>query len=248
MTPGGSEGYGFCFDGYTSNSDMIGCYSHNNDTAGFSATSGTTYDTVAFSIAINNGWGGIIANGLDYAYIYNNTCYHNGGNGTTTYNGGIVLTNHNHAAIENNICVNNAVSGIKLDQSSTGANKTISNNDSYGNPANYLFVQKGGQNYAFPTTDKSYNPLFTDPSGTYSQALDFALQTGSPARGAGDPAVWQGKPAVLDFAQNQVTDVNGNVIGGVVDLGALKYVAQGRASASVVKLNTSAPTGARRSQ
>jgi hypothetical protein len=222
MDPSGSEGEGFFFDGYTSNSDMFGCYSHNNDAQGFGASNGTSHDTVAFSIAANNGGGGIAANGLDYAYIYNNTCYNNGSNTTNGYRGGIVLTTHNHADIENNICVNNGVWGIYLDASSTGTNKTITNNDSYGNPTNYRFVQLGGKTYSFPASDTTYNPLFANPSQTYFQPLDFAVQAASPALGAGNPAIWQGKSAVLDFGQNQVTDVNGNVIGGVVELGALK--------------------------
>jgi parallel beta-helix repeat protein len=221
MDPAEAEGMGFFFDGYTSNSDMVGCYSHNNDSEGFGASSGTTYDTIAFSIAANNGGGGIAFAGLDYAYVYNNTCYGNGTNTTNGYRGGIVLTYHNHAAIENNICVNNGVWGIYLDSSSDGTSKIIGYNDCYGNPTNYLFAQNRGKSYGFPATNKSYAPLFANPSRVYSQPLDFALQASSPARGSGDTSVWKGQTAVIDFAQNQVTDVNGNVIGGVIDLGAL---------------------------
>ena len=240
--PSQSEGMGFFFDGFTSNSDMLGCYSHDNDTEGFGASSGTTYDMIAFCLSVHNGGGGIATNGLDYAKMYNNTSYNNGWSTSNGYRGGIVLTFHNHADIENNICVDNAVWGIYLDASTNGANKTILNNDCYGNPTNYSYVQPGGIAYSFSATNRTFNPLFTDKSGTGLLLTDFTLQTRSPAVGSGNPSIWQGKISVLDIDQNPVTNAQGNVLGSKVNMGAVNTQASGAQPAASVTSSAASVT------
>jgi hypothetical protein len=75
-------------------------------------------------------------------------------------------------------------------------------------------------NFGFDLNSIVDNPLLVDAPNN-----NFNLQSGSPAKNAGDNSVWQGISNIMDYDGVPITDASGNIVapGGIVSCGALEY-------------------------
>ena len=183
-------------------------YIHGNtangiETQNAGATGLQIYDNIITGHTVA-GESGISLNvGGNGAAIYNNDLYGNNRGYTGSGQTGILF--------KNNIVYNNAAYGVR---DATNWNYTFNNNDVYGNTtANY----SGGTNPTGSNGNISANPLFTNPSGSYSVAGDFKL-------GPGSPAIWKGTNVSI------LTDYGGFPIhagGTLPSMGAWEFLNSG---------------------
>jgi hypothetical protein len=221
----GSVGiYVDAFNRETYNIQVYSNYVHDVGAAGISIGSeagGALYDITAHHNIVERAeMGGIVfhnigpsGNSVRDIFIYNNTLYLNGTNGTT-YFGGVRIFDTMLARVtfKNNILVNAynfqiGVSGV--DPSVV----TADHNVIYG-----AQLDVGGYTHIPGTNTILSDPLFVSTS-------DFHLQSGSPAKYGGDNSVWQGIPNIKDYDGVPITDTSGNIVapGGTVSCGAYEY-------------------------
>ncbi len=177
--------------------------------------------------------GGLNNNLISYNILFNN--FHNiavGGPGGPPYNVnneivnnimygageyGLNVQSYNNPGItvENNIIAGSV--GAELYAPNVSANFAVSNNIYY-HPAAGPIVTYNNLDYTVETILSfdpqviTSNPLFMNGSGSYSQAPDFMLRSGS-------PAIWAGINVGLS------TDYAGNAVNNPPSIGAYEYLA-----------------------
>ncbi|WP_319548763.1 right-handed parallel beta-helix repeat-containing protein [Desulfogranum marinum] len=204
---------------YTYNIEIYANYIHDTDGAGFqigSESGGLLKNVSVHHNVVHNALRGAIAFHNKYPasgavqdiFIYNNTFYQNGTNGTGQY-GNIRVWDQliDNLVIKNNIMGqnHNFHVGIHTATGPAPSKYTVGHNVLSGTQKN-----AGG----FAAVDGS-NSIKSDPLFVNSSADNFRLQSGSPAKKACDNSVWQGTPNITDYDGVALTDEKGAIVASV---------------------------------
>lgn len=211
----GSDGFDFFTN---ANGNIIEyCRAYNNGTIGegskgdgYSAHSGTSNNTIRYSLGYSNTLSCVANTGTSSGYFYNNTCYGNGTTTTEAHRRGGYWTDNTEGTwvVENNIFSENIPHEI------WGTNKTAYSTitpdyNLFYHPADANVAKIGtvGGEMNWATYHASYeaNSLYGDP--LFVSATDFRLKSNSPAINAG-----------VDVGLT--TDYTGGKLAGKPDIGA----------------------------